>query len=125
MVHAQGSVHLVSGDVVEALAFELLRKGLPVELCCLKKCEGSHHVGPGECERVLDRAVHMGLCRKVDNAVHLLLLHELVEGLDVADIHPDKLVVRLVLDVLEVGKVAGISQLVEVDDLIFRIFVDK
>ena len=51
--------------------------------------------------------------------------YELVEGVEVADIHLDELVVGTVLDVLEVGQIAGISQLVKIDDLVLGIFVDK
>ena len=65
----------------------------------------------------------MALCCKVDDAVDVLVLHQLVEGIEVADVHPDELVVRLVLDVLEVGEVAGIGQLVKIDDLVLGIFV--
>ncbi len=55
----------------------------------------------------------------------LLILHQLQEAIEVTDIHLNKLVVRLVLDVFEVGKVAGISEFVKVDDVVLRVFVDE
>lgn len=67
----------------------------------------------------------MGLSREMYDSVNFLILHKLVEGLKVADIHLDELVVRSILDVLEIRKVASIGQLVEIYDLILRIFVDK
>ncbi len=45
----------------------------------------------------------MALGGKVNDAVYLLVLHQLVEGVEIADVHLDKLVVRLVFDVLQVG----------------------
>lgn len=65
----------------------------------------------------------MAFCRKVDDAVDVLILHEFVEGVKVAYVHLDKLVVWLVLDVFEVGEVARISEFVEVDDVVFRVLV--
>ena len=67
----------------------------------------------------------MALGSQVDDAVHLLVLHQLIEGIEVADVHLYKLVVGLVLDVLQVSQVAGIRQLIEVDDVILRILVHK
>ena len=67
----------------------------------------------------------MALGSKVYDAVHLLVLHELVEGVEVADVHLYKLVIGLVLNVFQVGKVARISQTVEVDDVILGILVHE
>ena len=61
----------------------------------------------------------------MDDAIDPLVLHEPVESVEVADVHLDKLVVGLVLDVLEVSEVTGISELVEVDDVVFWIFIDE
>ncbi len=51
----------------------------------------------------------MTLCSQVDNPVHLLLLHEFQHPLKIADIHLDKAVIRLVLDIFQVGKIPGIG----------------
>ena len=97
----------------------------PIKLSSLKKREGSHYVCTGECERILDRAVNVRLGRQVDDSVNLLILHQLVESLEIADVHLHELVVRLVLYILEVGEVTCIGKLVEVDDVVLRILVDK
>ena len=67
----------------------------------------------------------MALGGKVYDAVDVFVLHQLIDTVEVADVHLDEAVVRLVLDVLQVSEVAGVGQLVEVDDLVFRIFVDE
>ena len=67
----------------------------------------------------------MALGGEVDDAIDMFILHQFIDPFKVADVHLDKAVVRLVLYVLQVGEVAGIGQLVEVDDLIFGIFVHK
>ena len=61
----------------------------------------------------------------MDYAVDALLLHQGQHSLEIADIHPDEPVVRPVLDIPEVGQVAGIGQLVQIDDPVIRIFVHE
>ena len=67
----------------------------------------------------------MALSSEVDDAIDLLVLNQLVEGLEVADIHLHEFVVGLALYVLEVGQVASVGQLVEVDDVVVGIFIHK
>jgi hypothetical protein len=59
----------------------------------------------------------------VDDAIDLLVLHELVEGVEVADVHADKLVVGTTLDIFQVRQVASVGQLIKVDNLILGILV--
>ena len=125
VVHLQGTVDFIGRNVVEALAFVLFGEAFPVELCGLEQGERSHHVRLREGERVLDGAVHVAFCSQVNDAVDLFILHELVESVEVADVHLHELVVRLALDILQVREVARIGQLVEVDNLVFRILIDK
>lgn len=98
---------------------------LPIELGGLKERKGTHDIGASKGEGVLDTAVDMTLGCKVDDAIDLLVLHQLVEGFEVADIHLDKLIVGATLDILQVGEVAGIGELIKIDNLIFGIFVDE
>ena len=67
----------------------------------------------------------MALGSKMDDTVNLLILHQLIESVEVADVHLDKLIIGLVLDVLEVRKITCIRQLVEVDDFVLWIFVHE
>ena len=100
MRQLQCAIHLVSRDMVEALALVTLRQCLPIEFGSLQKAQRTHHVGLGKGKRVLDGAVHMALSSEVDDAVDLLVLHQLVESIEIADVHLHKLVVRLVLYIL-------------------------
>ena len=67
----------------------------------------------------------MTLGSEMDDAVNLLVLHELVERVEVADVHLDKLIVGFVLDVLGVGWFPCLRHLVEVDDAIVGILVHE
>ena len=121
----QGAVHLVGGYVVEALAGVALRPLLPAHLGGLQQRERAHDVGAGEGERVHDAAVHVALGRQVYHALHAVLAHQGEHGAVVADVGPDEPVVGPVLDVLEVGQVAGVGQLVNVYDQAVGILVDE
>ena len=131
--HLQSTVHLVGADVVETAGNRRSRVGardevlvlFPARLGGLEERKRTHHVGLSEGERILDGTVHVRLGRQVDDAVHVLLLHELEDTLEVADIHHHKAVIGLVLNVLEVGQIARISELIQVNDLILRVFIHK
>ena len=67
----------------------------------------------------------MALGSEMDDTVNLLVLHQLIESVEVADVHLDKLIIGLVLDVLEISKITCIRQLVQVDDIILWVFVHE
>ena len=103
MCQFESTIHLIGRDVIEALALILLRQRLPIEFRSLQQRQRTHHVGLGKGEGIFDGTVHVTLCSEVDDAINLLVLHQLVEGIEVADIHLHELVVGFVLDVLEVS----------------------
>ena len=111
--------------MVETLAFILLRQTLPIQLRSLQQRECAHHIRLGKRERVLDASVNMAFCSQVDDAINLLVLHQLVEPVEVTDVHLHELIVGLVLHILQVGEVTCISQLVQIDDFVLRILVHK
>ena len=123
--HLQSSIYLVCRDMIETLTFIFLWQRLPIKFGSLKQSQCTHNVCTSKCEGVFDAAVHMTLSSKMDNAINMLILHQLIECVEITNIHLDKLIVGLVLNVFEVGKVACISQLVKVDDFILRILVYK
>ena len=125
MVHLQCAINLVGRYVVEAFALISFRKALPIELSGLQQCESTHHIGLRKGKGVFNRAVYVALGGEVDNAVNFFILHQLIESLEVADVHLDELVVRLVLDILQVCQVTGIGKFVEVDDVILGVLVYK
>ena len=67
----------------------------------------------------------MALGSKVNNAVNLLALHQIVEGLEVADIHLHKLIVWLRLYILEVCEVTRVGELIEIDNIVLRVLIYK
>ena len=92
MVHGQGTVDLICGYMIEtALNIRFLVSlrslemtvltdpvagWLPAQTGSLQKRKGSKNICAGECERILDRPIHMRLGSKMDDSVHLFLLHE-------------------------------------------------
>ena len=125
MCQFESAIHLIGRDVIEALALVLLRQRLPIEFRSLQQRQRTHHIGLGKGEGIFDGTVHVTLCSEVDDAIDLLVLHQLVESIEVADVHLYKLVVRCLLNVLEVCQVAGIRQLVEINDVILGILVHE
>ena len=59
----------------------------------------------------------------MNDTVNLLFLHQLIESIEVADVHLYKLIVGLVLHIFKIGEIACIGKLVQIDDVIFGIFV--
>ena len=116
------AINLVGRDMVETFAVSI---AVPIHLGGLQEAQRTHHIGLREGERVFDGAVHVALGGEVDDAIDLLVLHELVNRLEVADVGLYELIVRLVLDVFQIGKIACVSQLVEVDDFIIGILVHE
>ncbi len=57
----------------------------------------------------------MTLSSKVYDAINLLILHQLIESVEVADVHLHELIVRLILYVLEVCKVTCIGLACKLD----------
>ena len=81
--------------------------------------------GLSESEWILDTSIYMALGSEMDDAIHLVVLHQLQHQVEITDVALNKSIVRLILDVLEVSQVTSVSQLVEIDDVILRIFVHE
>ena len=62
---------------------------------------------------------------EMDDAVHTVAPERLENRLEVADVRLEERVVRPVLDVVEVRQVSGIGEIINVDNVIIRIFVHK
>ena len=125
MSHFERTIDLIGGNVVEALALVFLWERLPIEFCGMQERESSHHISASECEWVFDGAINMRFSCKVDDTIDVFVLHQLIERIEVADIHLHELVIWLILDVLEVGEIASISKLIKVYDVVFWVFVYK
>ena len=125
MSHLQCSIYLICRDMIETLTFKFLWQRLPIELGSLKESQCTHNVCTSECEWIFDTTINMTLSSKMNNTIYMLILHQLIECIKVANVHLDKLIVGFVLNVLKIGKIASISQFVKVDDFILRILVYK
>ena len=109
--------------MVEHLPAVFLREAFPVFLSGLQQRESSHHVGARESERALYRPIHMALGGEVYYPVDLVFPDYAPHLFEVSDVGAHESIVRFLLDVLEVGKVAGVCELVEVDNSVIGIFV--
>lgn len=67
----------------------------------------------------------MTLGCKMYDAIDLLVLHKLIECVEVADIHLNKLIVWLILNVLEIRQVTCVGQLVEIDNVVLGILIHE
>ena len=64
----------------------------------------------------------MRLRGEMDDPINIIFLEEVKQKFDVKDIAFFKLVVRRILNVLEIFKITCVSKLVQIDDLVSRIF---
>ncbi|KAF5031337.1 hypothetical protein DSECCO2_628790 [anaerobic digester metagenome] len=113
----QCTVHFIGGNVVE----EVRGGGLPHLAGCFQQVEGAHDVGPGEGKGIGDGTVHVTFGRQVDDAVDPVLFKHAPHLVGVADIGFDEPVVGLLLNIVQVGQVAGVGELVEVHDAVVGI----
>ena len=115
-------------------AFHRLRTGfrhgfpafvLPGVLRRLQKRQGPHHIGLRERERILYAPVHMAFRRKVDDTVYIVPCKYPAYGIEIADVRLYESVIGSVFDILEIGKIAGVCQSVQIDDMVVRIPVHE
>ncbi len=116
-VGRQRAVDLVGRHVQEAEGRLLLgRQRAPVAAHGFEQPEGAEHVGLDEVLGPVDGAVHVGFGREVDDGARLVLGQQAVDQRAVADVALHEDVVRIALERRQGLEVAGIGQLVEVDD---------
>ena len=125
MSHLQSTINLIGTDMVKEFALKSFRPLSPDRTGGLKQTQGSQDVCPRKGERILYAPVHVRLCCKVYDRIDLFLPHQCQNRIDVADISLDEAVVGTILYVLEIGKVAGIGQFIEIDDAVIRVFPDE
>ncbi len=56
----------------------------------------------------------MTFSRKVYHSVDIMLAHHTTHGVDVDYVSLDKCIVGLILDILEIGEIAGVSQFIKI-----------
>ena len=108
--------------MVEALA---LHGAGPGAAGGVEQVDGADHVGFDKREGVADGAVYVALGGKVDHAVGLVAVKEVVNGQGVADVDALKAVVRGLGHVGQVFEVAGVGQGVDVDNRVLRVALNE
>ena len=125
-VGTQGTIHLIGGHLQVLLAlFPGLGVGIvPGFLGALQQVDGAHHVALHKDLRILDGAVHMALGGKVDDVVEIVLLEQALHQFLVADVALHEHMAGVTLHVLQVFQVAGVGQLIQVDQQDLRVFLE-
>ena len=121
----QCTIHFIGRDVIEHLALIFFRKGFPIFLRCLKQCQRTHYVCPGENERIFNRPVHMDFSCQMDYAIDIIINNQFLHQIIITDVPFHKSIVGRILYVIKICKVACISQFVKVYDAIIRILFHK
>lgn len=67
----------------------------------------------------------MAFCREVDDSIDLILAHDGADRVNVTDVCLDESIIRTILYVMEIGEISGVRELVQIDDMVVRIFVDE
>ena len=127
----QSAVDLIGGDLQILLAF-LPGLGIsivPGFLGTLQQVHGAHDVALDKDLGVLDGTVHMALSGKVDDIIEIVLCKQAFHQLLVADVALHEHMAGVALHVLQVLQIAGIGQLIQVDQadilVFFQHIVDK
>ena len=125
-VRAQSAVHLIGGHLQVLLAlFPSLGIGVvPCLLGALQQVDGAHHVALHKNFGVLDGAVHVALGGKVDDVIEIVLLEQAFHQLLVADIALHEHMAGVALHVLQVFQIAGVGQLIQIDQQDLRVLFE-
>ena len=88
----------------------------------MKQGKRAHDIRAGECERILNGSVYMAFGSQMDYPIYIVAGENIRNMSMVTDISFNEDIVRTILDVLKVLKVACIGQRIEVYDPVIRIF---
>src|SRR5437868_8002339 len=93
-----------------------LRKRRPIRSRFFQKYKCAIYIGSHKVVRAADRAIDMTFRRKMNNPAGLALQENAAHSDGVNDIRVHKLVSSIVADFFQVPEVAGVGQLVKIDD---------
>ncbi|CAM4327506.1 hypothetical protein PARU111607_14030 [Palleronia rufa] len=113
---AEGAVHLIGGDMVEAEPGGPVR-GLPVAARFLQQRIGAVDIGAHERAGSVDGAVHMAFGGQMQDRVGAVTGQDRADAGRVADVGLLERVSRRIVHRGQVGEARGIGQLVQVHDL--------
>jgi hypothetical protein len=92
-------------DFVRTHLKEAVDPGLPR---LFKQYACADHVRPGKTPRIQDRPVHMRLSREIDDNLHAMVAKDASYCRGIANVGVDKGVPRVLGQIGEIGKIAGI-----------------
>ena len=122
IVGPQGAVDLVGADVQKTKRRALgIRQGAPISAHRLQQAKAAHDVGLDEVFRPMDGAVHMAFGRKVEHRARTVLRQQPIDQGPVADVALHEVVAGVALQAGQVLAVAGVGELVQVDDRLVRL----
>lgn len=84
----------------------------------LEKNVRSHNVGMGKRQRVSERVVDVGLCRKVHNCVNFIFEEGVIHNVWDGNVSLDEFEVWKILDAVEVFQTTAVIQAVENDNVV-------
>ena len=121
-VKLQGPVHLIGRDMIETFPVIL---SVPAYFSGLQQRQGPHHIRLSKGKRIFDRTVYMAFRCQMDHSVDTVLPEQFQYLFKITDICFYKSIIRLLFDVCQIGQIPRISQLIQINDMIFRIFRHK
>ncbi len=87
---------------------------------CIHQHSCPHNIRFQENTWIFNRTVYMRFSRKIDHHIRFFFFKQLIYSLSVADIRFDKTKIRFVHDRRQRRKIAGIRQLIQTNNPIFR-----
>src|SRR5690606_17467228 len=120
IIGLQGTVDLVSGNVMEVMRFSCLLIE-PALFGGFQKGVSTHYICIDEGIRAGNGAIDVAFSSKMHNGVDIVLLDQFLDQGLIADVASDEVKALTVPDILEVPGVAGIGEGVQSDDPVLRI----
>ena len=93
-----------------------LAQRAPVAAERLEQAEGRHNVGRDEFRRTVNRAIDMGFGREVQYRSRAISCQQSLDLRAIANVPAHEHMARIVLQRDEVAQIAGVTELVEIDD---------
>ena len=111
--------------MIEAVSGQSSGEGCPMTVCSLEQRQRSHDIGTRKHKGICYGAIYVALGSKVYDTVYSILLHDGTHSGKVADVGVLEGIIRPVGDIGNVGRIAGISESVNIEYARAGIFVHQ
>ncbi len=118
-VFVQRAINFIGGNMIEPFPCIVIFPDVP---CGIEQVNRSDNIGIDKFHRIQDGAVNMRLGSQMNHSVKAIFFKKFNEELSVNNISLNKSVVWLFFNIFQIGKISRVSQFVEINDFIFRIF---